>query len=119
MLSVFFLEPVGSFALWHAVDLIKIELYALVATCSVIAFAHLGNMVIAAWANTESLKRLKESKSILLRELAHSVANNLVALIVNELVTNAVKYSRSFRGSGEQSTTTSRGRRRDRNCCAP
>ena len=93
MLSVFFFEPVGSCALWHAVDLIKIELYALVATCSVIAFAHLGNMVIAAWANTESLKRLNESKSILLRELAHSVANNLVALIVNELVTNAIKHA--------------------------
>ena len=76
MLSTLFFEPVGSFALWHAVDLIKIELYAVVATCSVIAFARLGNMVIVARENAESLKRLNESKSILLRELAHSVANN-------------------------------------------
>src|SRR5690348_6327733 len=47
-----------------------------VATCSVIAFAHLGNTVIAARENAEGLRRLNESKSILLRQLAHSVANN-------------------------------------------
>src|SRR6516225_9848181 len=76
ILSMLFFEPVGSFVVWHAVDLIKIELYGVVATCSVIAFARLRNMVIAARENAESLKRLSESKSILLRELAHGVANN-------------------------------------------
>jgi len=76
ILSMLFFEPVGSFAVWHAVDLIKIELYGVVATCSVIAFARLRNMVIAARENAESLKRLNESKSILLRELSHGVANN-------------------------------------------
>ena len=71
---------VGSFALWHAVDLIKIELYALVATSSVIAFSRLGNMVIVARENADSLNRLNERKSILLRELAHSVANNFASV---------------------------------------
>jgi two-component system, sensor histidine kinase PdtaS len=80
ILSILFFEPVGSFALWRVVDLIKIELYALVATCSVIAFAHLGNLVIAARENAEGLKRLNESKSILLRESAHSVANQFASV---------------------------------------
>jgi two-component sensor histidine kinase len=78
--SILFFEPAGSFALWYAADLIKIELYAVVATCSVIAFAHLGNTVIAARKNAEGLRRLNESKSILLRELAHSVANNFASV---------------------------------------
>jgi K+-sensing histidine kinase KdpD len=56
--SILFFEPAGSFALWYAVDLIKIELYAVLATCSVIAFAHLGNTVIAARENAEGLRRL-------------------------------------------------------------
>jgi len=76
LLSMLFFEPVGSFALWHATDLIKIELYAVLASCCVIAFARLGNMFIAARQDADSLKRLSESKSILLRELAHAVANN-------------------------------------------
>jgi len=80
ILSLLFFEPVGSFALWHAIDLIKIELYAVLASSSVVAFARLGNMVIAARENADSLKRLNESKSILLRELAHSVANNFATV---------------------------------------
>jgi|SRR5215813_4888842 len=47
----------------------QIELYAVLASCSVIAFARLGNMVIAASENVDNLKRLNESKSILLRKL--------------------------------------------------
>src|SRR5215831_19327415 len=80
ILSFLFFEPIGSFAVLHAVDVIKIELYAVVAACSVIAFARLGKMVIAARENAESLKRLNESKSILLRELAHGVANNFASI---------------------------------------
>jgi K+-sensing histidine kinase KdpD len=37
MLSILFFEPAGSFALWYAVDLIKTELYALVAIGQVVA----------------------------------------------------------------------------------
>src|SRR5262249_45494418 len=35
LLSIPFFEPVGSFALWHATDLIKVELYAVLASCCV------------------------------------------------------------------------------------
>jgi len=80
ILSALFFEPVGSIAVWHAIDLIKIELYAVLASGSVIAFARLGNMVIAAREHADSLKRLNESKSILLRELAHGVANNFATV---------------------------------------
>jgi two-component sensor histidine kinase len=81
LLSILFFEPVGSFALWHAADLIKIELYAVLASCCVIAFARLGNMFIAARQDADSLKHLNETKSILLRELAHAVANNFASVV--------------------------------------
>src|SRR5215467_2871852 len=80
IVSILFFEPLGSFVLWHAFDLIKIELYAVVATCSVIGFAHLRKIVIQSRENAEGLKRLNESKSILLRELAHGVANNFASI---------------------------------------
>jgi two-component sensor histidine kinase len=80
ILSILFFKPLGSFVLWHAFDLIKIELYAVVATCSVIGFAHLRKIVIQSRENAEGLKRLNESKSILLRELAHGVANNFASI---------------------------------------
>jgi len=80
ILSLLFFEPVGSFGVSHAADVIAIELYAVLASCSVIAFARLGNMVIATKENADSLKRLNESKSILLRELAHGVANDFATV---------------------------------------
>src|SRR5262245_34079448 len=80
LLSILFFEPTGSFALWHATDLIKIELYAILASCCAIAFARLGNMLIAARQDADGLKRLSESKSILLRGLAHAVANNFASV---------------------------------------
>jgi two-component system, sensor histidine kinase PdtaS len=80
LLSIPFFEPIGSLTLWHATDLIKIELYAVLTSCSVIAFARLGNIFIAARQDADSLKRLNESKSILLRELTHAVANNFAGV---------------------------------------
>jgi two-component system, sensor histidine kinase PdtaS len=80
LLSILFFEPNGSFALWYAADLIKIELYAVLASCCVIVFARFGNMFIAARQDADSLKRLNETKSILLRELAHAVANNFASV---------------------------------------
>jgi two-component sensor histidine kinase len=76
VLSALFFEPVGSFSVQHATNLIKIELYALLAGCCVIAFACLRNMLSAASQRADDLKRLNERKSVLLRELAHGVANN-------------------------------------------
>jgi hypothetical protein len=90
-LSALFFEPVGSFAVSHATDLIKIELYAILASCCVIAFAQLGNLFIATRQDADRSKRLSESRSILLRELAHAVANNFanVAALIT-LRSNAI-----------------------------
>jgi two-component system, sensor histidine kinase PdtaS len=78
LLSALFFEPVGSFAVRHAADLLKIELYAILAGGCVVAFAHL--VLMAARDKTDALNRLDESKSILVRELAHGVANNFAAV---------------------------------------
>jgi two-component sensor histidine kinase len=78
--DVFFFEPIGSFALYHASDLIKLELYAIVAGGCVLAFATLGNALIAAADNSEALNLLERNKSVLLRELVHGVANNFTAV---------------------------------------
>jgi Histidine kinase len=80
ILSLLFFEPVGSLAVYHAPDLIKIELYALVASGSVAAFGRVGSVFKAASQSADSLKELNERKSILLRELAHGVANNFAAV---------------------------------------
>jgi two-component system, sensor histidine kinase PdtaS len=80
ILSPLFFEPVYTFAVSQATDLIRIELYAILASCSVVAFARLGDMVIAAMADADNLKRLDESKTMLLRELAHGVANNFASI---------------------------------------
>jgi K+-sensing histidine kinase KdpD len=42
-LSILFFEPGGTLALHHAADLIKIELYAILAACSVVAL-HVSEM---------------------------------------------------------------------------
>ena len=80
LLSILFFEPGGTLMLHHAADLIKVELYAILASASVVAFAHLGNALTAARENAESLTHLNESRSILFRELAHGVANNFAAI---------------------------------------
>jgi two-component system, sensor histidine kinase PdtaS len=64
----------------QATDLIRIELYAILASISVIAFARLGDLVIAARDDADNSKRLHESKTMLLRELAHGVANNFASI---------------------------------------
>jgi two-component sensor histidine kinase len=80
LLSFLFFEPVGTLALQHAADLIKVELYAVLAACSVVAFARLGDALTLARDKAEEHKRLEESKSVLLRELAHGVANNFATV---------------------------------------
>jgi len=80
LLSVMFFEPFGTLALRHAADVIRIEVYAILATCSVVAFARLGDALISARHEADELKQLQNSKSILLRELAHGVANNFATV---------------------------------------
>ena len=79
-LSLYFFEPFGSVALRHAASLIKIELYAMLASACVVAFAFLVNLLIAASDEAEVLRRMDEGKSILLRELVHGVANNFATV---------------------------------------
>src|SRR5262249_142115 len=80
LLSFLFFEPIGSFALHHASDLIGIELYAVLAGGCVLAFTKLGNALIAAADNSDALNLSERNKSMLLRELVHGVANNFTAV---------------------------------------
>jgi two-component system, sensor histidine kinase PdtaS len=80
ILSVFFFEPMGTLALRHAHDLIKIEVYAVVAGSCVIAIASFVNALLAATERSNTLEQLHQKKSLLLRELAHGVANNFSAV---------------------------------------
>jgi two-component sensor histidine kinase len=83
-LSFFFFEPHGTLAIKHAADLIKIELYAVFSCACVFAVAQLGRALVAAEAATQSLEQSDRTRSILLRELAHRVANNfaVVAMLI-------------------------------------
>jgi two-component sensor histidine kinase len=80
LLSVFFFEPKGTLALRHAPDLIKIEVYAILAAGCVIAFASFANALIAAGDRSDTLEQLHQKKSLLLREMAHGVSNNFSAV---------------------------------------
>jgi two-component sensor histidine kinase len=80
LLSVFFFEPIGTFALRHAPDLIKVEVYAILAGGCVIAFASFANALIAAGDRSDTLEQLHRKKSLLLREMAHGVSNNFSAV---------------------------------------
>jgi len=75
-LSFLFFEPVGSLSILYAADLIKIELYAVLAAGCVLVFSLLGDALSAASDSNEVLRRQNVNKSILLRELGHGVANN-------------------------------------------
>ena len=80
LFSVFFFEPIGTFALRHAPDLIMIEICAILAGGCVIAFASFGNALIASRDRSDTLEQLHQKKSLLLREMAHGVANNFSAV---------------------------------------
>src|SRR5262249_36759610 len=77
---VFFFEPGGTFALNHAGDLIRIELYALLAAGSVVGLARLAQALIAADAAAHALELSERANSVLLRELAHRLANNFASV---------------------------------------
>jgi two-component system, sensor histidine kinase PdtaS len=72
-LSCYFFEPIGSPMVRYVSDLDKIALYGIVALVCVVGFAQLGNALI----NSSDADK---SKSILLRELVHGVANNFAAI---------------------------------------
>lgn len=79
LLSVFFFEP-GTLALRHAADLAGIEIYALLAAGSVFGLAGLVDALIAADDAARVLEQSERARSVLLRELAHRVANNFASV---------------------------------------
>jgi two-component sensor histidine kinase len=74
VLSIRFFEPNGSFALDHAADLVKVQVYAILATACVFVVGRYCGALNA------SLKRAEENKALLVSELAHGVANNFAAI---------------------------------------
>jgi two-component system, sensor histidine kinase PdtaS len=79
-LSLYFFEPTNTLAIQNAADLIRVQLYAILAGACVFSVGHLGNALIATSDESAFLKRKDAIKSILLRELAHGVANNFAIL---------------------------------------
>ncbi|MBO0764940.1 MAG: sensor histidine kinase [Hyphomicrobiaceae bacterium] len=80
-LSFFFFEPGSNPALLiHASDLIRVELYALLAAGSAVGLARLAQELIAADQAAHVLELSERANSVLLRELAHRVANNFAAV---------------------------------------
>src|SRR5262245_1766606 len=80
LLSLPFFEPVGTITLTHASDLIKIELYAVLAGGCVLAVTIFANALVAAGDKNKDLERLDANKSLLLRELGHGEANNFATV---------------------------------------
>jgi two-component sensor histidine kinase len=92
LLSTLFFEPVGSLTLQLATDLIKVELYAIIAGASIVAVSSLGKILIAAETATQELRQTDTKRTILLQELAHRVANNF-AVVAALIQTKAAHVS--------------------------
>jgi len=75
LLAFFFFEPFGTLAIRHAGDLVRIELYAVLAAISALIVGSIGRAFVdAAGAQTDA------KGSIFLRELTHRVANNFAVI---------------------------------------
>ena len=89
-LSLYFFEPYGVPTVDQVADLIKIELYALVAGFSVAAVARLRGAIAVELRVRRSLEESERKKTILLKDLVHRVANNfavVAALIQSKAAT--------------------------------
>jgi two-component sensor histidine kinase len=80
VLSLPFFEPGNSLYVTHAVDLIKVELYLILASCSVPIVGAFGQALLAAGAESQILAEREHAKSLLLTELSHRVANNFAVI---------------------------------------
>ena len=116
LLSFHFFEPRASFSLVHATDLIKIELYAIVGAGCAFAFSRLGKTLMALSETNETLARLDESRSLLLRETAHGVANNFATvaalLSMRSVSVDDIEARRSLDEAVEQVKVMARVHRR-------
>lgn len=84
LLTPLFFEPLGSIAIHHAIDLVKIELYAVISGVSVIGVSSLRNLLLAAAATKKEFDQKETRRTIQLRELVHRVGNNFA--IVSALI---------------------------------
>ena len=80
VLSTHFFEPGGTVHIHHAGDLIRVELYLILAAISAIATARLVDGLLDASAASARLAARDTTKSVLLRELSHRVANNFATV---------------------------------------
>jgi hypothetical protein len=80
LLSLHFFDPGGSIYIYHAADLIKVELYAVFSAGAVLIIAGLSNAALATSRTNLSLAALEKQKSVLLSELVHRVANNFATV---------------------------------------
>jgi two-component system, sensor histidine kinase PdtaS len=75
LLAFFFFEPFGTLAIRHAGDLVRIELYAVLAAISARIVGAIGRALADAVGGQTDTKG-----SIFLRELSHRVANNFAVI---------------------------------------
>lgn len=80
VLSLYFFDPVGSWAIHHAADLIKIELYAVVSAVSVAGVARLRRAIVAEQQARWSIEESEKKTTILLQDMVHRVANNFAVV---------------------------------------
>jgi two-component sensor histidine kinase len=80
VLSTHFFEPGGTLNIHHAADLIRVELYLALAAISAVATSRLVDIFIDACTASARLAARDTTKSVLLRELSHRVANNFATV---------------------------------------
>ena len=116
LLSFPFFEPHGSFSLVRASDLVCIELYAILGVGCVFAFSRLGKRLMSLSETNETLAQLDKSRSLLLRETAHGVANNFATvaalLSLRSISVDDVQARRSLDEAVEQVKVMARVHRR-------
>jgi two-component sensor histidine kinase len=77
VLSVYFFEPIGVFALHRAEDLIKIELYAVMAALSVLGVARLKSAIVLL---SRTMSNNETKSAVFLQEMTHRVSNNFAVV---------------------------------------
>jgi two-component sensor histidine kinase len=78
--AALFFEPLGTFHLLRAIDLLQIQIYAVLAIGAVIFGDQIRRTIIAQSDRNSALAAEDERKSLRLRDLAHRVANNFSSL---------------------------------------
>ncbi|MGA7329436.1 MAG: histidine kinase dimerization/phosphoacceptor domain -containing protein [Rhodomicrobium sp.] len=77
VLSAFFFEPVGVFAVYHAADVIKIELYAVMCAMAVLGVGRLRWAIVLLYG---AMSNNEKKSAILLEEMAHRMSNNFAVV---------------------------------------